>query len=413
MRLSTVQLQRQQVDSLQQGQLSVSRLQQQISTGNKLISSYDDPVASAQIRALNSNLTDLKQYNSNGNAATQHLSLEETTVTNINTALQKINELRTQALNGTVNSGQRKIIAAQMESQLQTLMGFANTQDANGNYLFSGLQNHQQPFVQSNGQIVYQGDQGQRFLPISAGRNIAISDSGFALFENIQNGNGMLVATANSNNTGTGLITAPQLANNGLYVPDQYTIRMVTNSSGQLAYEVTGANTGQVIPALPATSPAQAAQYLTGNSINFNGVQVQITGMPAAGDTFSITPSQPQSMFTTIQNMINVLNTAGDTAKDNAGVQNILNSQGDALSQAMTNAMVILTNIGDREQAVSTQQTTNQDVILQYQVALSQVAETDLTSAITSLNSQMLALQAAQQLYGQTKNLTLFNYLGT
>jgi len=68
-----------------------------------------------------------------------------------------------------------------------------NTRNARGEYLFSGFQGKTQPFVRDGaGSYSYQGDEGQRKLQIASSLNIAISDSGKSIFENVTNAGTLL-----------------------------------------------------------------------------------------------------------------------------------------------------------------------------------------------------------------------------
>ena len=52
----------------------------------------------------------------------------------------------------------------------------------------------------------------------------------------------------------------------------------------------------------------QSAQpYTSGQTISFGGLSMDIKGVPADGDSFSIAPSQKQSVFTTITSLIDTL----------------------------------------------------------------------------------------------------------
>jgi flagellar hook-associated protein 3 FlgL len=57
------------------------------------------------------------------------------------------------------------------------------------------------------------------------------------------------------------------------------------------------------------------------------------------------------------------------------------------------------------------QSETNEVFNLQLKETLSKLQDLDYAEAISKLNIQMLALQAAQQTFAKTQNMTLFNYL--
>ena len=70
-----------------------------------------------------------------------------------------------------------------------------------------------------------------------------------------------------------------------------------------------------------------------------------------------------------------------------------------------------ITELGSRMGLVEDQQLLNESFNIQLQDTLSGLEDIDYAKAISDMNLQMVALQAAQQTYSQTKDLNLFNYL--
>ena len=70
-----------------------------------------------------------------------------------------------------------------------------------------------------------------------------------------------------------------------------------------------------------------------------------------------------------------------------------------------------ITELGSRMGLVEDQQLLNESFNIQLQDTLSGLEDIDYAKAISEMNLQMVALQAAQQTYSQTKDLNLFNYL--
>ena len=58
-----------------------------------------------------------------------------------------------------------------------------------------------------------------------------------------------------------------------------------------------------------------------------------------------------------------------------------------------------------------TQIDTNEFFNVQLKETLSELQDLDYAEAISLLNIQMMALQAAQQTFAKTQNMSLFNYL--
>jgi len=165
-------------------QSRLNQTQMQLSTGKKILTPSDDPVAAARIIDLNQSIKQTQQYQSNSDAARQRLSLEGEVLQNATTILQRINELGIQGLNATCSSSDRTTIATEMEGLNEQLLGLANTQNANGEYLFSGFKSATQPFSKNTagGGYTYAGDSNQRLLQIGETRQIADGDPGSNVF---------------------------------------------------------------------------------------------------------------------------------------------------------------------------------------------------------------------------------------
>ena len=292
MRISTQTLFQQQVLNMLDQQRSINDLQLQMTTGRRYIRPSDNPIESSKINRLTDYLATLDKFEANINTARSRLDFVETTTNNLISNMQRVSELTTQALNGTLSDNDRASVALEIETLLEGLVRLANSTDETGEYLFSGFKTQVKPYVRQGDQYIYQGDQGVKQLNIGPNTDLAVTQSGFQLFEAVKNGNGTFQTnTGPSVNTGTGVISAGEVTSQANYVPDNYTIRFVTNGSGQLAYQVVGATSGQVIPAPPAVTPNDAPLFIEGDQIEFNGVSVEITGQPAVGDDFEVKPS--------------------------------------------------------------------------------------------------------------------------
>lgn len=191
MRISTSQLFQQGVTNMLNKQAELAKTQQQISTGDRILSPSDDPGAATRILELNQAIETTKQYQRNADFAEARLGVEEAVLTSFNDQLQRVRELAIQANNDTLTVQDRGSIATEANQILESLMQIANTRDANGEYIFAGFQSDTEPFSHDgNGNFTYAGDQGQRLLQIGSTRKVAIGDSGSELFMKVDDGAG-------------------------------------------------------------------------------------------------------------------------------------------------------------------------------------------------------------------------------
>ncbi|MCG8324498.1 MAG: flagellar hook-associated protein FlgL, partial [Thiotrichales bacterium] len=285
------------------------------------------------------------------------------------------------------------------------------TRDANDEFLFSGFQVNTQPFVQNpDGTYAYQGDQGQRFLQVTSSRQIADSDSGSDVFMDILNGNGTFIVRDNPLNTGDGVIDPGQVMNAAAWVPDTYTITFVTNANGNLGYNIVGATSGQIVPPLPQNPVTNAPDFADDAAIAFNGIQTSIKGTPAVGDTFTISPSTRQDLFSTVRGLVGAMEGDGISASD-THIFNAISHAIVDLDNAFNNILEFRTSIGGRLNSMDDQRDVNETFLLELEASLSRTRDLDLASAITELQLRATALEAAQASYSRIQNLSLFRFL--
>jgi len=186
MRVSTQMMQRQAVTSILERQSDLSKTQQQLASGRKILVPSDDPSGTTQVLAMQQQLAQSAQYQGNIDRLTSRLEIEETVLSSAGNTLQRIRELAVQGLNDSNGQQNRMAIASEVWQRLGELFDLANSKDGSGEYLFSGFQSQEQPFVDLGaGAYQYNGDQGQRRLQISPTRQIQSSDSGSEIFENL------------------------------------------------------------------------------------------------------------------------------------------------------------------------------------------------------------------------------------
>ena len=144
----------------------------------------DDPIGAGRLLNLGQQSAALDQYNTNIDSTKSALSLQETTLTAIGTALQRAKELALAASNGIATDADRKAYASELGQIQQQVLGLMNTKDSNGNYLFSGSKTDTAPYSQnSDGTYTYNGDQTTINLGIGDGMSVATNTTGWDAFQ--------------------------------------------------------------------------------------------------------------------------------------------------------------------------------------------------------------------------------------
>lgn len=190
MRIGTLQLFRQGVNSILEQQSNLFRTQQQLSTGKRIVNPSDDPTGSAQLVGLSESAKITTQYQDNILAARTRLELEDTALGSVGDALQRVRELTIAALNDTNGATERTAIAAEVRQLADEVIGLANRKDATGQFMFAGFQVLTEPFTKTVAGANYNGDTGQRQIQIGPARQIADGNSGQAVFMDIPDGGG-------------------------------------------------------------------------------------------------------------------------------------------------------------------------------------------------------------------------------
>lgn len=404
MRISTNTIYDMGVASIQQQTSDLIRTQQQVSSGRRILSPSDDPVASARVLDLSQSQSLNKQYDTNTGSATSSLGLEESMLGSVGNLIQDVRTSAIQAANAPLTDQDRASIAMELRGRYQELLGLANSTDGNGQYMFSGYKGVTKPFVETAlGNVSYQGDQGQRLIQISPSRQIAVSDSGADIFQRIKNGNGTIVAAAGTTNTGSGIIdpaTVTNLADANLRQPVTITFTSPTT------FDVSS----------PASVPPLAlvgVSYTSGSTISYNGWSMNITGAPVAGDTFTVKPSSNVDIFKTLGDLITQLESTiqGGAAGASAKLTNNINTAIQNFDQALQNVLTVRASVGARMKEVDSVKSTGEDLQLQYQQTISNLQDLDYARAITDLTRQQSTLEAAQMSFAKVQGLSLFNYM--
>ncbi|MBV7536896.1 flagellar hook-associated protein FlgL [Duganella sp. sic0402] len=396
---------------------AMARTQQQLSTGRKNLTAADDPIASARALEVTQSQSLNTQLATNRSNAKGVLGTETTALASVTALLQDIKTSAVQAGNGSYTPSDLATIATQLEASLADLLGVANTADGVGGYVFSGYKSTTLPFTKTATGAEYQGDQGQRSLQVGSTRTIPITDSGASVFEANVTGNGTFVTTpdaANYDRGGSGIISAGSVKDATLLTGHKYQInfQVVPEQPGipkQTTYTVTDMTTGDPVP--PAPIPAEPQPYVSGQNISFDGVQFDIKGSPADGDSFNVEPSTKQSIFSTVQSFIDALRSPGAAEPGNARLNNMLNQLQVNIDNATDNVLSVQSAVGARLKELDYLDSSGDDLGLQYATTLSNLQDLDYTAAISLFTQQQTTLTAAQKSFTTMSGMSLFNYI--
>lgn len=398
MRISSNMIYDTNVAALNTQQAKFFHTQQQITSGRRILSAADDPVAATRALEVSQSDATNTQYAANRTSTINSLTISEAILQGVTSLLQDVRDSVIMAGQSSLSSAERSTIAKELDNRLQDLIGMANSTDQAGNHLYSGFQTSTQPFVSTPAGVSYLGDDGQRKVQVSASLQLESTDSGADIFMRIKNGNGTFVTQAAGGNTGAGQVSLGTVVDSTLLTGDNYAIDF-TVAGSVTTYTVTNTTTAAVVLA--------AQPYVSGQVISFDGLQLDIKGAPADGDSFTVSPSSNESVFKTISDLVTALNTPVLGA-------NLLNSLSHGIKNvdnAINNVMNARGLIGLRLNHIDTLQETGVNLGLQFKQTLSTLQDVDYNQAAADLAQQQLLLQAAQQSFVKVAGMSMFNYL--
>ena len=399
MRISSEQQFQQGIDSILTQQAKLNITQEQVASGDRILTPSDDPAAATQILKLSALVASNEQFERNVVFAQNQLELAEGRLSYAGNVIQRVRELVVQANNASQSNESRAAIAGEIQNRLDELMGVANSKDASGEYIFAGYNAKTIPFVKQGAGYVYQGDQGERLLQISEDLQIKVRNSGAEIFQKVPEGDGRFVLTSPASNSGNLLVQTNTSSESGV---DTYSLVFSqASATDPVTYQVSGASSGIVA----------SGTYLDGESVSFNGISLILQGRPEDGDNYTIAPAGKQDLFQSLNELAQQLQAPKVDAADLAKLGNDLGQSLNGLDQVLDSLLGHRSNMGNRLQQLDVRITENADARLRYERSISELKDLDYANAVGRLNMQMTALQAAQQAYIKVQGLSLFNLL--
>ncbi|WP_336748102.1 flagellar hook-associated protein FlgL [Pantoea vagans] len=183
MRISTNMIFDQQVRGITDSQASWLKVGEQLSSGRRVTNPSDDPIAASRAVVLSQTQQQGSQYALARTFAEQGLSLEENTLNNVTSAIQDAQTLIVNGSTGTLSDDDRGSIATQLEGIRAQLLNQANSQDANGRYIFAGYKTDSAPFVDTTGTgVSYAGGTEAITQKVDTSRTMTVAHTGDDVF---------------------------------------------------------------------------------------------------------------------------------------------------------------------------------------------------------------------------------------
>jgi flagellar hook-associated protein 3 FlgL len=397
-RISTGMMYQQSINTMLAKQAKLAHTQQQLSSGQRLVTAKDDPVAAGTAVGLDRAVAELERFGMNASAVQNRLGLQENALTQVGDAMARVNELVIQANNAAMGDDSRQAISTELKSIYAGLLDLANSTDGAGRYLFGGTSDGSAPFAIAGGNVIYSGDQSQRQVEVAPDMFVADTLPGSEVFLRLRTGDGRVDGQPAAGNTGTGLLMGFSVTDSTAWDGDTYTLSFGAG------------NTYQVVDGGGAVVATGA--YAKGESIAFAGVQMKIDGQPANGDSFTLGPAGSRDIFATVQGLIDTLETSPTTDTQRAVMQNSLQAAMRDIATAQSRMIDARASGGAQLSAIDDAAALREANNVTLQGTLSTLRDLDWAEAIGRYQMENTALQAAQTVFMQMQSLSLFKLMG-
>ena len=171
-------------------QTQVDKLQEQISSGKKLLAPSDDAVGYQRLQGLKQAGADDQAWSGNITLSQTLLKQTDGALGSISDRLQRVQELAVQASNGTLSAANRQIIAGEVRATIADLVGLANTTDVRGQPLFGSSSGTTAVTQDAAGVVSFVGTGSPSSIPIGNGTSIQPTESAERVFGNIPTSSG-------------------------------------------------------------------------------------------------------------------------------------------------------------------------------------------------------------------------------
>jgi flagellar hook-associated protein 3 FlgL len=173
------------VGSLDQTQLTEQQLTVELSSGARVNSLSEDPLASGENVLLLNQIGQDDSFTQSSSQVQGQLQVADTALGSVVSQLTQAISLATSANNGTMNSSDIKSISNQISGILGEVETLANS-SYQGQYIFAGGKSSAAPFATSTttspGVTTYSGDEGVNYLTTPNGQSIQLNVPGDQIF---------------------------------------------------------------------------------------------------------------------------------------------------------------------------------------------------------------------------------------
>jgi flagellar hook-associated protein 3 FlgL len=390
---------------------SVGQLDQEIASGQTLTDATSDPTAAGEALALGGNLDRLSYDSANAAAASDQIQTGLGVLQQVGTLIDQLQQTALQGADTSTAPTTRTALVSTAQNGLQQLLQLANSQDADGRYIFAGSNSGAAPFATlANGTVAFNGDGGTNTIEVAPSLTVPVTVSGQKLFTAIPAGEYGVGVAAASGNTGTAYAEVQGVTSAGAVATEraagtQYQVAFSAGPAGTLNYTIASGAGNPGSRSFSASSGTVASgRFSAGQDLQFGGIELAVTGTPAAGDEFTVQPAATSSLFGIVQGLITALQSGGSNSQ---GIENAIANLNGAQSTILSAQAGLSANLAEVEGIQNQDSTTSTND----QTQLASLQSANLPQVLANYSEGVTALQAAEVAFAKIQNLSLFSVI--
>lgn len=415
-------------------QTILSNLQENLTSGKRVVRPSDDPVAAAQAERALVRIQRIQTEQRALEVQRNAMAQAEATLGDAVGLVQEMRQLVIAAGGGSLKQEDRKTYASQIQSLREQLVDVVNRKDTNGIPLLGALGSELTPFLgplSGNPDYEFKGQPGQS---ASTGVTVPLTVDGHSALMFDPQRDGVYNAAISTTNTANPL-DGRRFGTDTVQVKDAQLLQQPTrtysveftgatmNADGtyNVSYGITSTTPGYTSPGTVTVNNLKADQLQSipveiadpdGAKISFNinatptkAPDGSLVYSPADGDTVTISASP--SMLSVIDRAVRDI---GGAANNNAASQAV----GQALAnidkglERLHNMRGYAGELLNRADRITGDQTNR---TIQLEGDRSRAEDLDMVKGISDFQNAQVGYEAALKSYAQVQRLTLFNYI--
>lgn len=410
MRIPTSQIYERGLNSVLDAQRKLLNVHNQIASETKILTPADDPAGKAQVLGLDDKISQNEQFQRNSDLLKNRLQRTESVYSSMTTGLDRARVLMIQSGNGVYDDQDRRAIAAELRGIRDEIQNLMNSQDENGDYLFSGFQKRTEPFSKDpvTGAYNYHGDDGRNQVQLSPSLRVTSVEPGSSAFQNVAANRTVTFANSSGGVSDLDARVTDRAAFDAFHSSQYNKTQAPSLNELRFDFDGTHINVHRInSPGDPLV--AGPIPYTTGEAFQFNGLEINFRGNFAAGESVAVRLSEPtQNVLTTLDSFIETLEKGGLSGEMfSAQLGNAL----DNLDRSQERLSSVRAQTGGRLNVLDNAYKNNLDLEISNRETRSKISDVDYSEAMTELTKQDISLQAAQATFTRITRLSLFDFI--